>query len=203
MEYEEDEKYTLATPKAVVASMETVIAPVVAPVVVVAKVNRYSQSRIFAIKSPHLVGKMFIASTTSGLSKKMSAYRKSYIVFKETGKYKGNERSLMKIMEAGDPFIVLMAPFPCNTKEELNKEEDRMIEANSEMAVNRQDKCMKYQKQDLEKSMKCPFCDDFLTYAHMKNHIEWKHKDQDSTSWKISYRIMRWNAKEAQKIKTI
>jgi len=83
----------------------------------------YQNSRIFCIRS-HQTDDIFIGSTVSALSTRLSGYRKDY---RYNTSYIPN--ILRNILNYNDAYIELIEDYPCNSKEQLNRRENEIRRA--------------------------------------------------------------------------
>jgi hypothetical protein len=87
----------------------------------------YQNGKIYAIKS-YQTELIYIGSTTTPLSRRLGDHRT---------KYKKNSKvSSKEILKYDDYYIELIENFPCNSKEELEKQEGIHIRKNINICVN-------------------------------------------------------------------
>ena len=79
----------------------------------------YQKGKIYAIRS-HQTDKIYIGSTTTKLSRRLTEHKKTAVT--STSK---------EILKYEDAYIELIENFPCNSKEELNKREGEHIRSNN------------------------------------------------------------------------
>ncbi len=93
----------------------------------------YQQSKIYKIVSPN-TDKIYIGSTTKQyLSSRLAVHKSQYKKWLSGNFHKLNSFDLL---EFGDCKIILIEPFPCNTKEELEAREYHYIKENKELTTN-------------------------------------------------------------------
>jgi hypothetical protein len=93
----------------------------------------YQQSKIYKIVSPN-TDKIYIGSTTKQyLSSRMAHHVCAYKKWLNGEHHKLNS---FDVLEFGDCKIILIEPFPCNTKEELEAREYHYIKENKELTTN-------------------------------------------------------------------
>ena len=85
----------------------------------------YQLGKIYAIRS-YLTDEVYIGSTCSPLSARMSGHRSAYKLYLEG---KGNNVSSYEVLQHGDAFIELLEEFPCANRVQLCKREGELIRA--------------------------------------------------------------------------
>ena len=83
----------------------------------------YQLGKIYAIRS-YKTDQIYIGSTCSLLSKRISGHRTAYKTYL---KGKGNNTSSIQILEHDDAFIELLELYPSGSKAELHKREGEII----------------------------------------------------------------------------
>ena len=78
--------------------------------------NKYSQGKIYCIKSPNC-DKVYIGSTIMSLKDRFYKHKSHY--------KKGYNRNSGEILKYGNCYIELIKNFPCNSKKELHREEGK------------------------------------------------------------------------------
>ena len=91
----------------------------------------YSLGKIYAIRTPH-TDKAYFGSTTQDLDKRFTLHKSNF----KTGNGKGIASE--EILKFDDAFIQLMENYPCNSKDELERQEQCYIDHNKDWAVNKQ-----------------------------------------------------------------
>ena len=124
--------------------------------------NKYTKGKIYKIVCD-TTGLTYIGSTIQGLSSRISGHRADY------KKYLNKKRDFItsfKVLENDNFKIILIENFPCNSKEELEREERNYIETMDcinkviptqtyeEYYENNKDKLLEYKKQYWEKNKK-------------------------------------------------
>jgi len=92
----------------------------------------YQLGKVYSIRS-YKTTEIYIGSTCSLLSKRISGHRANYKTYL---KGKGNNVSSFKILEFGDAYIELLELYPSGSKAELHKREGELIRA-TENCVNK------------------------------------------------------------------
>ncbi len=85
----------------------------------------YEQGKIYKIVC-NVTGKVYIGSTIETLARRLARHRATYKYFKEC-KYK--YVTSFQIIAQGNYDIVLIESYPCESKDELNKQERHFIES--------------------------------------------------------------------------
>jgi predicted GIY-YIG superfamily endonuclease len=105
--------------------------------------NKYQKSKIYKIVSPH-TEKIYVGSTYLTLKKRLKKHKDDLKI-----KYVSSK----KILDLKDYEIILLKNYPCYSREELRKEENKFIEkyknicVNDVMAYRSPEDKKKYQKQ--------------------------------------------------------
>ena len=85
----------------------------------------YKQGKIYKIVC-NVTGKIYIGSTIETLARRLTGHRATYKHFKEG---KGKYITSFQIIEQGEFDIVLIENCPCESKDELHKQERFFIES--------------------------------------------------------------------------
>ena len=96
-------------------------------------INKYNNSMIYSIRSPHTVN-YYIGSTTQILCKRFSDHN---IDYKAYLKGKSNFITSFKILELGDAYIELLEEINCENRNQLDKREGELIREHKNKCVNR------------------------------------------------------------------
>ena len=88
----------------------------------------YAQGKIYMITSEHS-DKIYIGSTCKTLSQRLKGHEASF----KTNKHS----SSIEILKLGDYKIELIKSFPCNSRDELVREEGKYIKRNKVICVNK------------------------------------------------------------------
>ena len=111
----------------------------------------YQNGKIYSIRSYH-TDEIYIGSTVNTLSRRMTQHRCDY----KTGK---KLTSSGEILKYGDAYIELLSLYPCNSKDELEREEGSIIRTmncvnkriegrtQKEYYLDNKDKIKEYQKE--------------------------------------------------------
>jgi hypothetical protein len=91
--------------------------------------NKYARGKIYTIRS-HLTNKIYVGSTVNKLSKRFNDHKSIYKYHKEGKKYAVNKK--LAVFEIFDidfegAYIELHHDYPCNNRNELNREEGKLI----------------------------------------------------------------------------
>jgi hypothetical protein len=87
----------------------------------------YQNGKIYSIRS-YQTELIYIGSTTQSLSKRLGKHRENY--------KKNGEVSSKELLKYSDYYIELIENFPCNSREELEKQEGYYIRKNINICVN-------------------------------------------------------------------
>ena len=96
--------------------------------------NKYNNSMIYTIRSPH-TNKFYIGSTTQKMCKRFANHKADYNTY-----VNNNLKSCItsfKIIELGDSYIELLERFDCEDKNELEKREGELMRLHKDLCVNK------------------------------------------------------------------
>jgi len=96
------------------------------------KTRNYQNGKIYTIRS-HQTDKVYYGSTTQLLCKRIAKHRYCYKDYKDN---KCRYITSFEIVQYDDAYIELYEDYPCETKNELEKQEGEIIRANTN-AVNK------------------------------------------------------------------
>jgi hypothetical protein len=88
----------------------------------------YANGKIYTIRS-FQTDKFYIGSTTSTLTKRLSAHKAGY--------KKGRPCASSEIIKYGDAYIELLEDFPCFKRDQLCKREGQLIREHKDNCVNK------------------------------------------------------------------
>lgn len=80
----------------------------------------YQKSKIYCIRSYIIPDLVYVGSTTQPLCIRLSKHKHDYLRWQEG---KTNFRTSFALIACGDAYIELIKNFPCENREELNREE--------------------------------------------------------------------------------
>ena len=95
--------------------------------------NKYNNSMIYSIRSPH-TDKFYIGSTTQSLCKRFANHKSCYNAYVNNIK---NYVTSYKIIELGDSYIELLERFDCENKNELERREGELIRLHKDLCINK------------------------------------------------------------------
>jgi len=136
----------------------------------------YKNGKIYCVRS-HKTDLVYVGSTTQPLSKRMADHRSN---FKRFNKDQKKYISSYEIVKHGDAYIELLHCCPCNTKEELIREEGKYI---------REMNCVN--KYISGRTRKEYFCDNKKRLIEYQKRYDDEHKEQISLKNKRNYKKRR------------
>ena len=95
--------------------------------------NKYNNSMIYTIRSPH-TDKFYIGSTTQKLCKRFANHKSDYNAYVNN---KGNHITSFKIIELGDSYIELLEEINCENKTQLHMREGELIRIHKDLCTNK------------------------------------------------------------------
>jgi len=115
--------------------------------------NRFQESKIYAIRSPHTQDQ-YIGSTPRGLMDRFREHRNDWKQKQEGVKFKGKGVcSSGLIFDKGDAYIVLLEAYPCKSRQEMTLREAAHV-AKEKNVINANEPGIGNGK----KCYKCPDC---------------------------------------------
>ena len=96
-------------------------------------INKFNQSKIYIIKSPH-TDLYYIGSTTRPLCKRFNDHKSNYKCYLK-GSY--NFITSFKIIELGDAYVELLEDVNCENRKQLEKREGGLIKLHKSNCVNK------------------------------------------------------------------
>ena len=95
--------------------------------------NKYNNSMIYTIRSPH-TDKFYIGSTTQKLCKRFANHKSDYNAY--VNKIRHYVTSY-KIIELGDSYIELLEEMNCDSKIQLEMREGELIRLHKDLCINK------------------------------------------------------------------
>ena len=94
----------------------------------------YKNGKIYCIRS-YQTDCIYIGSTTQSLSQRLSKHRQNYKVYNESKKT--GFMSSFKLLKYDDCYIELIENCPCESREELERQEGKIIRNTEEKCINK------------------------------------------------------------------